>query len=190
MLISLSFDDNCRSNPKLCDLLRREEIAATFFLIAQTTRLKSQRHCYEGFEIGHHTLSHRRLTSLSDEEIEDEIRSGDSVFEEVFGKSPKGLAFPFGTYDQRVLATCLKRFDYVRTTVKSWRRRWPLLAADGNMDRAEYPIFRHGLWIGLGHADRIDTTGLLEAIREMKDNGAVFVTLETAAAMASSRTVR
>lgn len=56
-----------------------------------------------GWEIGSHACSHPDLPSLSDGQIECELRVSRRRLEEELDAPCRSLAYPFGTYDQRVI---------------------------------------------------------------------------------------
>jgi peptidoglycan/xylan/chitin deacetylase (PgdA/CDA1 family) len=57
----------------------------------------------DGWEIGSHTVSHRRLPTLEDEELDEELRSSRVQLEEGLGRSCRSLAYPYGDVDARVV---------------------------------------------------------------------------------------
>jgi peptidoglycan/xylan/chitin deacetylase (PgdA/CDA1 family) len=56
-----------------------------------------------GWEIGSHTCSHPRLTSLSDEKLERELIDSRSTVTERLGRPCGTLAYPYGDHDERVV---------------------------------------------------------------------------------------
>ena len=64
-----------------------------------------------GIEFGSHTCSHRDLTRLSKAEIRHELADSKAVIEEHLGRPVKYLSYPFGSYDERVIAIA-KELDY------------------------------------------------------------------------------
>jgi peptidoglycan/xylan/chitin deacetylase (PgdA/CDA1 family) len=55
-----------------------------------------------GIEIASHTRAHRDLTSLSDRDMLQDLRNSRRVLERRLGHPVPWLAYPFGSYDQRV----------------------------------------------------------------------------------------
>jgi heparosan-N-sulfate-glucuronate 5-epimerase len=58
----------------------------------------------EGWEIGSHTKSHPRLTEISDEALESELRESRLECEQRLEAECHSLAFPYGNHDARVVA--------------------------------------------------------------------------------------
>lgn len=57
-----------------------------------------------GWEIGSHTRSHPRLTDLSDDQLAEEVAGSREDCERKLGRPCRALAFPYGDYDERVMA--------------------------------------------------------------------------------------
>lgn len=57
-----------------------------------------------GFEIGSHTLSHPRLTSLDDKQLNRELKDSKQRLEDMLGRAVPSLSYPYGDHDQRVIA--------------------------------------------------------------------------------------
>jgi peptidoglycan/xylan/chitin deacetylase (PgdA/CDA1 family) len=57
-----------------------------------------------GWEIGSHTRTHPRLTSLSDDALVGELRGSREACERALGRPCRSLAYPYGDFDPRVLA--------------------------------------------------------------------------------------
>ena len=58
----------------------------------------------EGWEIGSHTCSHPRLAELATEaEIATELQTSREVCEERLGRPCRSIAYPYGSYDDRVI---------------------------------------------------------------------------------------
>ena len=108
MKVALTFDDGpSRWTPLVLDLLREHEMRATFFVIGQRVRERPddlKRIVAEGHEVGSHTLTHPRLTEISDEEVRTEIQGGQDAVEEVLGKAPSLFRAPGFHAEQRELA--------------------------------------------------------------------------------------
>ena len=58
----------------------------------------------QGWEIGSHTRTHPRLTSLSDRELQRELRSSKAECSERLGRPCESVAYPYGDVDGRVVA--------------------------------------------------------------------------------------
>jgi peptidoglycan/xylan/chitin deacetylase (PgdA/CDA1 family) len=64
-----------------------------------------------GWEIGSHTCSHRRLTTLSDHEVRAELVDSKAECEDRLGRPCRSLAYPYGDHDARI-ARAARRAGY------------------------------------------------------------------------------
>jgi len=106
--LALTFDDGpSQWTGAVLDLLRDYEARATFFLIGQRVRERpddARRIRSEGHEVGSHTMTHPRLTEISDDEARREIEGGVRAVADVMGEAPHLFRAPGFHADERVLA--------------------------------------------------------------------------------------
>jgi peptidoglycan/xylan/chitin deacetylase (PgdA/CDA1 family) len=57
-----------------------------------------------GWEIGSHTRTHPHLTTIGDDALRDELEESKATVEERLGRPCPTLAYPYGDYDERVVA--------------------------------------------------------------------------------------
>ncbi|MCX8053990.1 MAG: polysaccharide deacetylase family protein [Armatimonadetes bacterium] len=57
-----------------------------------------------GFEIGSHTLTHPHLVALNESDLRREIVDSKKKLEDIIGKEVLAFSYPYGEYDDRVLA--------------------------------------------------------------------------------------
>lgn len=106
-LVALTFDDGPHSTltPKLLDILSREKVDATFYVIGRLVQqypLIVQRMTEEGHEIGNHTWTHPDLRKISDKKIIDEMAKTSKVIKQVTGHLPYSMRAPYGGINDRV----------------------------------------------------------------------------------------
>jgi peptidoglycan/xylan/chitin deacetylase (PgdA/CDA1 family) len=131
-MITFSFDDGNIEDIRLVEILNKYKLKCTFNLSA--SRLsevyswdnngREVKHfnymeypnLYEGHEVACHGYSHPRLQLLERKTVYNEIALDRKLLSAVYGKNIKGMAYPYGTYDERVLKI-LKRcgIQYART---------------------------------------------------------------------------
>jgi peptidoglycan/xylan/chitin deacetylase (PgdA/CDA1 family) len=79
----------------------------------------------EGMEVASHSLAHRDLRELPDEELRDDLVNSKAAVEAVTGRPCRTLAYPFGALDERVEAAAR---DARYELAFAWRpgrwRRW------------------------------------------------------------------
>jgi peptidoglycan/xylan/chitin deacetylase (PgdA/CDA1 family) len=79
-----------------------------------------------GWEVGSHTCTHPRLTTLSDEALRDELRSSKRACEEVLDQECAALAYPYGDVDGRVVdAAVAAGYRYAVTLAEQLHRAQP-----------------------------------------------------------------
>ncbi|MEZ0092697.1 polysaccharide deacetylase family protein [Streptacidiphilus sp. EB129] len=105
-VVTTSWDDGHRLDPRLAALLEKYRIPGTFYIaprnleIEPADRLDSAgiRDLSERFEIGGHTLTHQRLPLISEQEAAAEIRDGKAELEEIIGAPVTSFCYPRGEY--------------------------------------------------------------------------------------------
>jgi peptidoglycan/xylan/chitin deacetylase (PgdA/CDA1 family) len=99
--VALTFDDgpDPEHTPQALDILKREGVRATFFLVGQRAAAApelARRIAQEGHELGNHTLSHRSLWLAGPRETEAEIRGGHEAIARAAGAAPRFFRPPWG----------------------------------------------------------------------------------------------
>jgi len=107
-IIYLTFDEGYENGytGKILDVLYENQVNAIFFITGPYLEKEEElvrRMVEEGHAVGNHTISHKSLPTLSDEEIERETTGLDRRFYEKFGKNMVFLRPPKGEYSERTL---------------------------------------------------------------------------------------
>ena len=124
----LTFDDGYEGIYKnVFPLLKKYNAHATVFLI--TSKFGEEHHLTEDevremaasglVEFGSHTVTHRRLTELDDEETAYELRESARIISGLTGRPVTSLAYPNGAYDERVITAARKLGYTVGYTIDS-----------------------------------------------------------------------
>ncbi|GAA0627503.1 hypothetical protein GCM10010394_68070 [Streptomyces crystallinus] len=105
--IALTFDDGPGPyTAQLLDILRRENVRATFFLVGNepvhTHPDLVRRIAREGHVVGNHTWTHPVLTGLPEAEVRDQLSRTQTVLQELTGVRPTLMRPPKGLTDARV----------------------------------------------------------------------------------------
>jgi peptidoglycan/xylan/chitin deacetylase (PgdA/CDA1 family) len=149
VLVTTSWDDGHRLDPKLAALLDRYGIAGTFYISPRNIefepkdRLRSAavRELSARFEMGGHTLSHQRLPKLTPSAAMDEIRDGKREVEDIIGGPVTSFCYPRGEYESthvRMVQEC--GFTLARTV-----RRHDLWPGDAFETRTTVNAYAH--WV-------------------------------------------
>ncbi|MDB5680366.1 MAG: polysaccharide deacetylase, partial [Sphingomonas bacterium] len=98
--IALTFDDgpDPQWTPQILDILKRERVAATFFIVGEnalTERSLLKRMVDEGHEIGSHTYTHPNLAGVSDTETDVQLNATQRLFQAFTGRSLKLFRAPY-----------------------------------------------------------------------------------------------
>ena len=167
---------------KILDTLKSNNVKACFFITAHYLNTQPdlvQRMIDEGHTLGNHTVNHKSLPELSDDEIKEEIQKLHTALFEKTGYEMKYIRPPKGEYSERVLSIC-KKLGY--TTVM-----WSLAYDDwdeAKQGREEYGKNKvldniHPGAVVLLHATSKDNSNILDAcIKEIKKMGYEFKSLD------------
>jgi hypothetical protein len=103
VLVSTSWDDGHRSDLRLAEMLAACGLTGTFYIPIEPFRAGAEltipeiRNLAAGsFEIGSHTVSHRSLTKLTEQEQADEISDCKRILEDRLGSEIKTFCYPKG----------------------------------------------------------------------------------------------
>ncbi|MEO9131455.1 MAG: glycosyltransferase, partial [Sphingomonas sp.] len=99
-LVALTFDDGPDPTwtPRILDILKREKVPATFFIIGEnalTQRPLLERMVREGHEVGSHTYTHPNLAGASDAETAFQLNTTQRLFEAFTGRSLRLFRAPY-----------------------------------------------------------------------------------------------
>jgi peptidoglycan/xylan/chitin deacetylase (PgdA/CDA1 family) len=122
--LTLSYDDGVEQDRRLVEILNRHGIKAAFNLNSgvqsgasswvnkdgegrdvpvRRMNVRGLAELYAGHEIAVHGLTHPRLEMLDGESLRNELEQDKLNLERIFGTPVYGMAYPFGTYNDRVL---------------------------------------------------------------------------------------
>lgn len=107
-MIALTFDDgpSATFTPQILDILKKNRVKATFFVIAQRTEKYPgivQRMVYEGHEIANHTYNHKYLKGLTEKDLLEELALADRAIYRMTGVKPKLFRPPGGYYNEKIV---------------------------------------------------------------------------------------
>jgi peptidoglycan/xylan/chitin deacetylase (PgdA/CDA1 family) len=191
-VVALTFDAGANADAvsSILATLRREHVAATFFLTGNFARAypaAARAIVAAGFRIGDHTITHAYLTQLSDAAVRHQILGGARQITGVTGANPAPLfRFPFGDSNARTIAIA-NRVGYVpvRWTVDTlgWEGTAGHISAAVVAARV-LAALRPGeivlMHVGSNPDDHttFDADALPRVISELRARGYSFVTLD------------
>ncbi len=99
-MVALTFDDgpDGRFTPRILDILKKENVQATFFVIGQNMEHRPDlvmREWREGQEVGSHTFTHPNIGQVPLPEAQLELNATQRLFETLTGKSMRLFRPPF-----------------------------------------------------------------------------------------------
>jgi peptidoglycan-N-acetylmuramic acid deacetylase len=178
--IYLTFDEGYEAGytSKILDVLKENEVKAVFFITAHYLNTQPElveRMISEGHIVGNHTVNHKSMPDLSEEEIKSEVMDLHTALYEKFGYEMTYIRPPMGEYSERTLAICnslgyktvMWSFAYV-----DWDENNQPLKEDA---KAKILNNLHNGEIMLLHGNSKTNTDLLdEIIKEIKNRGYEF----------------
>lgn len=104
-VVALTFDDgpSRATTGRLLDILREKQVKATFFVLGVMARNAPdlvKREVAEGHEVQGHTMAHKSLARMSEEEIKADARAADDLMIEIMGYPPQLIRPPYGEVNQ------------------------------------------------------------------------------------------
>jgi len=116
--LALTFDDgpDAEVTPRILDILAQHQVKATFFLIGEKVPGKEslvRRIHADGHEIGNHTWSHRKISELSPQELQDDIAHAQQAIMAAGVPTPSLFRPPYGLFSPMIRS-------HVQMTVVSW----------------------------------------------------------------------
>lgn len=185
---TLSYDDGVKQDIRFIELLNKYGLKGTFNLNSGLfeRRLRNPDEMiktYEGHEVAVHSVTHPQLEKLSKQYLTYEVFKDREALEEIFGGTVRGGAYPYGTYDDKVLQALedcgIKYFRTTKSTEKfSLPNNWLLLEPTChhknpklmelcdkfiNSNPRHYPLYLFYVW---GHTYEFDNDNNWDMIEE------------------------
>lgn len=183
-IVALTFDDGPwpGQTDRILDVLKKHDVKATFFVIGRQAKANPRvmrRIAEEGHSLGGHTYNHKALAGASPELVTAEVGAGQRAVRSVTGVTPKWFRPPGGGVDGTVYLEAKRqqaRLVLWSVDPQDWRGyRASKIANDVIRDvRPGAVVLLHD-----GGGNRSQTLKALPwIIRELKERGYVFVTLD------------
>ena len=126
-VLTTSWDDGHRCDVRLARMLKEHGLKATFYVAPENQEFAQQdllslpeiRELSQDFEIGAHSMTHRRLPAISEQEAASEITESKAVLEQIIGKDIKVFCYPGGAYTKlHVQQVRNAGYRYARTVAR------------------------------------------------------------------------
>ncbi len=182
--IYLTFDQGYEAGytAGILEVLKTNNVTATFFLTAHyinTNKELVELMISDGHIIGNHTVNHKSMPDLTDEDIEKEIMKLHDVVLNEFGYQMKYIRPPMGEFSERTLSIS-KELGYITTM-------WSFAYEDWNEDKQpslQYATDKilenlHNGEIVLLHGNSKTNMDILDhVIKDIKGKGYQFLSLD------------
>lgn len=128
----LSYDDGHIQDRQLVQLMNKYNLIGTFHLNSSKLDLpdfltKNEiKQLFEGHEVSVHSCNHPYLTNIPMNEVRNEILNDRKELERIVKYPVRGMAYPFGNYNQEVIETIQQiGIEYARTIEDSYKYSIP-----------------------------------------------------------------
>jgi glycosyltransferase involved in cell wall biosynthesis len=124
VIVTTSWDDGHVLDMRLADLLKKYNLPGTFYVSPQDREFPKSElltdaqvlTLSQGYEIGAHTMTHPRLTKISDADAYQEMLDSKLYLQDVIGKRILSFCYPGGNYKRRHARLAANAgFVYART---------------------------------------------------------------------------
>ncbi|QOD38805.1 polysaccharide deacetylase family protein [Candidatus Wolbachia massiliensis] len=181
--VALTFDDgpsNNRAND-IINVLESHKAKATFFLLGERINKKTSeivKKIYKaGHELGNHSWSHKKLTSLSSEEQLQELEKTNIAIRNATEQNVKWFRPPYGCHDDNLIENTSRLNMYsILWTVDSldWQGDKPEIL----VERVVSNVHNGAIILFHDHNNKSNTVEALpQVIKILKESGYEFVTL-------------
>ena len=182
--IYLTFDEGYEAGytEKFLEILKKNEVKATFFITAHYVNTQPdlvKKMLDDGHIVGNHTVNHKSMPDLSNEQIKEEVMNLHKSVYEKFGYEMKYIRPPKGEYSERTIEytntlgykTVMWSFAY-----EDWdEKKQP----DENASQEKIIKNLHNGEIMLLHGNSKTNTNILDSvIKDAKNMGYEFKSLE------------
>ncbi len=134
--VTFSYDDGRVEDVRLVEIFNKYGLKASFHLcqpeelakLANGPLLGADKYAelYRGHEISCHSVHHSFPASMPDEAVRAEIYENRRFLEGLCGYPVRGMSYPFGSYDDRVISICKScGMEYARTVEETGKFKLP-----------------------------------------------------------------
>lgn len=179
-LIAFTFDDGPYTpvTESLLDRLDTYNARVTFFTLGSRLdenadyRNTAKKAFDMGNQIASHTYSHSTLTSLSQEQLEQEIAKANAAVNNVIGMEPDAIRPPYGFINDNVSAAMKKHIVLWGIDPEDWKYRDANTICNNIVSHAYDGgiVLLHDLY-------QTSVDGAIMAMEKLKDQGYAFVTV-------------
>lgn len=176
-MIAITFDDGpSQYTPEILDSLKENNSAATFFVLGSQVNNNKDiliRMLEEGNQIGNHTYNHKKLTTISDEELYKQIQGTDDLIYAATGYTTSIMRPPYGATNTETNKKISKPIINWSIDTRDWENRNTNIIVNSILENVKDGdiILMHDLYDATVQASKI-------VIPELVNRGYQLVTLE------------
>ena len=183
-MITLTFDDGPHPiyTRQILDILKREGIKATFFVIGENIGYYDEGIVAEiiadGHELGNHTFNHEHTKQMSEEAFYRDVRACHELVKEKYGYEMKIFRPPEGYVDEKV-KNIASELDYSIIIWSIDTKDWEHVGSDLIVGNVEKNASDGDIILMHDYVSKPNTTvaALERVIQNLKKEGYVFVTV-------------
>ncbi len=180
----LTFDEGYEAGytEKILEILKQNEVSATFFITAHYVNTQEdlvKKMIDQGHIVGNHTVNHKSMPDLSEEEINKEVMKLHQVINQKYNYEMKYIRPPKGEFSEKTLQVT-NRLGYKTVMWSFAYEDWNENKQPGE-EKAKNKIISnlHNGAIILLHGNSKTNTNILDSvIKEAKDMGYEFKSLD------------
>ena len=178
-VIALTFDDGpSEFTSELLDVLKREQVPATFFVLGRNANAYPdmiRREIAEGHEVESHTMNHQNLATLSEAGVRAEVYGAEQAMCAIQGKANciKYVRPPYGEVSDIVRNVVSVPMIGWSIDTEDWKSRNPQMIQDRTLGviRGNAVILMHDVY-------ETSVEGAERIIKELLAAGFTFVTID------------
>ncbi|MBR3253124.1 polysaccharide deacetylase family protein [Candidatus Saccharibacteria bacterium] len=177
MLVALTFDDGPSSatTPTLLDILYKEDVPATFFMLGNMARNNPdivRRAESEGHIVASHTMYHQNLIRIPTAAVQSDVGETNAVFNSILGHLPALTRPPYGNFNGTVSSIIGTPLILWSVDTLDWKNKSPDAIMSTTLSQVHDGaiILMHDI-----HPTTVETVPTL--INTLRDLGYEFVTI-------------
>ncbi len=180
-VIALTYDDgpHPQNTPRLLDILRSHQVKATFYVTGENVRKHPgilRRIVAEGHEVGNHTMTHGKITTMDQAAVRREIADTQNLIVAATGRYPQTFRPPYGAITEGQKAWIKAEFGMPSILWSVDPKDWQRPGTGVVTDRLVQGASRGGILLLHDiHAPSVDATP--GALVQLKRQGYSFVTV-------------
>jgi peptidoglycan/xylan/chitin deacetylase (PgdA/CDA1 family) len=183
-VIAFTFDDgpDPYNTPALLDVLSKEKVKATFFILGKKAKLHPsiiKRIAKEGHELGNHGFSHSQLRKLTPKQVFWELTTTEEIINKATGKMPRCFRSPYGQITPTIQHEAFRKgYQFIEWSIDP--RDWEDGKKAKTIQNSVEPYIHAGdiVLFHDGGGDRRETIKAVRAlIQNLEGRGYKFVTV-------------